>query len=87
MAKMICSFSSGHFVASAGRKEGTGFGVGWIPAAGSIQTPASENMGWLLSFGQGWQCEKEQPSQFCELTKLAVSVSGGKSVMLCAAWS
>lgn len=36
-AKVICSFTSGHSVASAGRKEGTGFGVGWGPVADSFK--------------------------------------------------
>lgn len=49
---MICSFTSGHSVASAGGKEGTGFGVGWAPVAGSIQTQARRSMGLFVSFGQ-----------------------------------
>lgn len=44
-AKVIRSFTSGHSVASPGRKEGTGFGVGWGPVADSIQTKARRSMG------------------------------------------
>lgn len=50
--KVIYSFTPEHSVASAGGKEGTGFGVGWGPVADTLQTQARRSMVLFVSFGQ-----------------------------------
>lgn len=78
MARVICSFSSGHSVASAGRKEGAGFWVGWVTAVGSIQIPARKEYWLTCKFWAEMAIEKKQQSLFCELMKFAMNVSDGK---------
>lgn len=81
---MICSFTSGHSVASARREEGTGFG-GWLGSSCRLYSdPSQKEYGLICKFWAEMTVEKKQLSHFCERMKLVMNVSGGKSGMLCA---
>lgn len=79
-AKVICSFTCGHC-----RQEGRNWIWGWLSSSCRLYSDLSQKeYGLVCKFWAEMTIEENQLSLFCELMKLVMNMSGGKSGMLCA---